>query len=136
MLSLVGLIVAADSFRLAAAAYFHLSVVDTHAISCLDSHGPIPQSHLARLMGLTSAAITGVVDRLEQTGTVRRVTDPTDRRRNRLELTEHARDILSESRIGLARAFDPLDPATIDVLTQALPALAAEITHESDRLGS
>jgi DNA-binding MarR family transcriptional regulator len=43
---------------------------------------------LARLWQVTPAVITGIVDRLERRGLVRREPDPTDRRRLRLALTE------------------------------------------------
>ncbi len=41
----------------------------------------ISASRLAELSGLTSGAITGVLDRLERAGLLRREADPTDRRR-------------------------------------------------------
>lgn len=43
---------------------------------------------LARLWQVTPAVITGIVDRLERRGLVRREIDPRDRRRLRLALTE------------------------------------------------
>ena len=43
---------------------------------------------LARLWQVTPAVITGIVDRLERRGLVRREPDPADRRRLRLALTE------------------------------------------------
>jgi DNA-binding MarR family transcriptional regulator len=46
---------------------------------------------LAEATGLTTGAITGLVDRLEQANLVRRVPDPQDRRKVVLEPT-HARD--------------------------------------------
>ncbi len=43
--------------------------------------GPITAGRLAELTGLSTGAITGVVDRLERAGFVSRVPDPNDRRR-------------------------------------------------------
>jgi DNA-binding MarR family transcriptional regulator len=43
---------------------------------------------LARLWQVTPAVLTGIVDRLERRGLVRREVDPNDRRRQRLALTE------------------------------------------------
>ncbi|WNG40565.1 MarR family transcriptional regulator [Archangium minus] len=43
---------------------------------------------LARRMGVTPAVVTGLIDRLQQRGYVRRDADPNDRRRFRLSLTE------------------------------------------------
>jgi DNA-binding MarR family transcriptional regulator len=39
-------------------------------------------------MGVTPAVVTGLIDRLQQRGYVRREADPNDRRRFRLTLTE------------------------------------------------
>ena len=43
--------------------------------------GPITAGELARRTGLTTGAITGVVDRLERAGFARRARDPDDRRK-------------------------------------------------------
>lgn len=43
---------------------------------------------LARLWQVTPAVLTGIIDRLERRGLVRREVDPNDRRRQRLALTE------------------------------------------------
>jgi DNA-binding MarR family transcriptional regulator len=43
--------------------------------------GPLTAGRLAELTGLSTGAITGVVDRLERAGFVSRVPDPQDRRR-------------------------------------------------------
>lgn len=134
VLGFSALVVAADSYRRAAADYFGLNVVETHAISYLDAYGPMPQSRLARLMDLTGGAVTGLVDRLERLGTARRTADPTDRRRHRVELTEKTAEILVESRTGLARAFERFEPETLKVLVHALPTLAVGVTAEADAL--
>ena len=134
VLAFSALTVAGDSYRLAAAEYFGLNVVETHAISYLDAYGPMTQTRLARLMNLTGGAMTGLVDRLERSGTARRGADPDDRRRHRIELTERAVEMLAESRDGLVRAFDQFEPDTLHVLADALPLLAAGVTREADRL--
>lgn len=43
--------------------------------------GPISAGKLGELAGLTTGAITGIVDRLEKAGWAKRVMDPNDRRR-------------------------------------------------------
>src|SRR5262249_27352660 len=52
----------------------------------LDAGVPITAGQLASLTGLTTGAVTGIVDRLEGAGFVRRKRDPDDRRRVTLEL--------------------------------------------------
>ena len=51
---------------------------------------PITAGDLARASGLTTGAVTAVVDRLEKGGWVRRRADPADRRRVVVELTDKA----------------------------------------------
>jgi DNA-binding MarR family transcriptional regulator len=51
----------------------------------------ITAGQLAERSGLTTGAITGVIDRLEKAGFVRRTSDPTDRRRVVLELLHDPR---------------------------------------------
>ena len=65
---------------------FGLSESDVEALSVLLDSGAATAGRLAELMGLTSGAVTRVIDRLEQAGYVRRVPDPADRRRVIVEL--------------------------------------------------
>jgi DNA-binding MarR family transcriptional regulator len=51
----------------------------------LHSYGAMPAGRLAELTGLTTAAVTGIIDRLEKAGYVRRANDPRDRRRTIVE---------------------------------------------------
>jgi DNA-binding MarR family transcriptional regulator len=50
---------------------------------CLDliSRGAVTAGELGRFTGLTSGAVTGIIDRLVAAGYAQRVTDPNDRRR-------------------------------------------------------
>ena len=54
---------------------------DLGALCLLLLHGPAPAGRLAELTGLTTGAVTGVIDRLEKGGFVRRELDPADRRK-------------------------------------------------------
>ena len=54
---------------------------DFDCLDVLDWTGPITAGELARQVGITSGAVTGVIDRLERLGFVRRASDPRDRRR-------------------------------------------------------
>jgi DNA-binding MarR family transcriptional regulator len=60
---------------------FGLSESDIEALEVLIDSGAATAGRLSDLMGLTTGAVTRVIDRLEQAGYVRRVPDPTDRRR-------------------------------------------------------
>jgi DNA-binding MarR family transcriptional regulator len=65
---------------------FGLSESDVEALSVLLDTGAATAGRLSELMGLTSGAVTRVIDRLEQAGYVRRTPDPADRRRVIVEL--------------------------------------------------
>src|SRR3954468_24537646 len=56
-------------------------------VDLIDQAGGMTAGELAKAAGLTSGAVTAVVDRLERAGMAKRVSDPTDRRRVRIEVT-------------------------------------------------
>jgi len=58
-----------------------LNATDSRAFSILADTGPIPAGRLAELTGLSTGAVTTIIDRLEKAGYVRRESDPADRRR-------------------------------------------------------
>jgi DNA-binding MarR family transcriptional regulator len=76
---------------------FHQSVADVLGLyitdhKCLDlihHYGAMPAGRLADLTGLTTGAVTGIIDRLEKAGYVRRANDPKDRRRTIVEPTRN-----------------------------------------------
>jgi DNA-binding MarR family transcriptional regulator len=69
------------SFFRAAAARIGMTVTDMQVIDILDMTGPSTAGQLADLTGLTTGAITGMLNRLEEAGLVRRERDPNDGRR-------------------------------------------------------
>lgn len=97
--------------------------------------GPTPSGLLARQMKVTPAVVTGIADRLERGGYVRRDADATDRRRQFLALTErgHAAssDLLDALTSTLADRFDALPPKDLAVLSRGL-VLLEEIVAELD----
>ena len=58
-----------------------LHATDHKCADLLQMHGPMTAGKLAVMTGLTTGAITGVIDRLEKCGYVRRLEDSSDRRR-------------------------------------------------------
>ncbi|GAA1211040.1 MarR family winged helix-turn-helix transcriptional regulator [Pseudonocardia alaniniphila] len=58
-----------------------LSAADQRALALVTGEAPMTAGRLAQLTGLTPGAVTGLVDRLERAGHVRRSPDPADRRR-------------------------------------------------------
>ena len=58
-----------------------INATDLNCLNIVALAGPMTAGELARETGLTTASITGVLDRLEEGGFVRRERDPKDRRR-------------------------------------------------------
>jgi DNA-binding MarR family transcriptional regulator len=61
-----------------------------HLLDAARSGTPATPGWLGGKLGLNSASVTGLVDRLEHAGHVRRVRDPGDRRRVRLVVEDRA----------------------------------------------
>src|SRR5690242_4782542 len=91
------------SFFRAAAARIGMTDTDMQVIDSLDSAGPMTAGQLADLTGLTTGAITGMLNRLEEAGLVRRERDPNDGRRVIVQL-EKGKDEMRE----ISSTFDAL----------------------------
>src|SRR4029077_14856799 len=85
-----------------------LSESDIEALELLIDTGAATAGRLAQVMGLTTGAITRVIDRLEQAGYVHRIADPGDRLR---VIVEGVPDRLADvrpllDRVGTASATE------------------------------
>jgi hypothetical protein len=67
-------------FHQAVASHLGMSAAEWKCLGLLREHGSSSASELAELSGFTTGAITGIVDRLERAGYVRREPHPRDRR--------------------------------------------------------
>jgi DNA-binding MarR family transcriptional regulator len=76
-----------SAFDNLAAERLGLNRTDLHCVNIIENSGGLTAGELATEAGLTSGAVTGVIDRLERAGYARRVSDPGDRRRVKLEVT-------------------------------------------------
>lgn len=87
---------------------FGLTESDVEALEVLLDTGASTAGRLSEVMGLTTGAVTRVIDRLEQAGYVRRVADPTDRRRVIVEVvTEQAAAVESTlDRVSIKSAIE------------------------------
>jgi DNA-binding MarR family transcriptional regulator len=87
---------ATDAVDEAAAQSMGVNRTDAKCIDILDQHGRMSAGELAHQSGLTTGAVTAVIDRLERVGYVRRVADSADRRRVLVELTPRLRRMIEE----------------------------------------
>jgi DNA-binding MarR family transcriptional regulator len=74
-------------FHQAVADVLGLHITDHKSLDLIRHYGAMPAGRLAELTGLTTGAVTGTIDRLEEAGYVRRANDPKDRRRTIVEPT-------------------------------------------------
>ena len=96
----------------AAADRIGLNATDLNCLNILSFSGEMTAGDLARATGLTTASITGVADRLEEAGYVRRERDPRDRRRVVIRL------VLERALQDVAPVFLPLVLGWQGVVTQ------------------
>jgi DNA-binding MarR family transcriptional regulator len=76
-----------SAFDNLAAERLGLNRTDLHCINIIENSDGLTAGELAKEAGLTTGAVTGVIDRLERAGYARRVPDAADRRRVKLEVT-------------------------------------------------
>src|SRR5215216_6028946 len=76
-------------FHQAVADMLGLHITDHKCLDFIYRFGAMPAGRLAELTGLTTGAVTGIIDRLEEAGYVRRTNDPKDRRRTIVEPTKN-----------------------------------------------
>ncbi len=104
-----------------------VNLTDLHCLNIVENRGGVTAGALAAEAGLTSGAVTGVVDRLERAGYARRVRDATDRRRVQIEVTDHFyaradeiwRPVAAEWHAALRRRFTGDE---LDLITEFLDA--------------
>src|SRR5436309_2716928 len=71
----------------ASGADFDLSTIQCHVLHLIEPGRPLPMSRLAGTLSCDASNVTGLVDRLESRGLVRRQSSPEDRRVKVLQLT-------------------------------------------------
>ena len=76
-------------FHQAVAEVLGLHITDHKSLDLIHHFGSMPAGKLAELTGLTTGAVTGIIDRLEKTGYVTRTNDSKDRRRIIVEATRN-----------------------------------------------
>ena len=117
---------------------FGLSESDIEALEVLIDTGAATAGRLSELMGLSTGAVTRLIDRLEQSGYVRRVPDPADRRRVIVEVVPDkvAAVQATLSRIGQAGAVEigHYTEAQLALIDDFLSRMAAITREEATTL--
>jgi len=122
------------AFANAVAERIGINRTDYECLDLLDAHGgALTAGQIAELTGLTSGAVTGVVDRLERARLVKRASDPSDRRRVIVEMTHARADEFAEIFGPYAQGWQELasrySPEQLDLILSYV-AGAVELLQE------
>ena len=97
--------VASDKFDDVASEVLGINRTDHRVLDVIDRLGPITAGELANQAGLSPAAMTASIDRLEEAGIAHRVPDPSDRRRVLVEVRPSTRERAMKIYGPLEQAF-------------------------------
>jgi DNA-binding MarR family transcriptional regulator len=111
-----------------------LAATDVDVLRRLAAEGSMTVGRIGEVTGLTTGATTRLVDRLEQSGFVRRVADPADRRRVVVEAAGDRASAVAAAYAPAERAartaLEPLDDATLAAFASYLDAAA--VAYDTD----
>ena len=113
----------------ASAAEFDLSPIQCHVLHLIEPGRPLPMNHLADTLSCDASNVTGLIDRLESRGLVRREPSRQDRRVKVLQLTETGSRIRAQLLKRVAARSLPMSRLSADqqrALVKILEALVDE----------
>jgi DNA-binding MarR family transcriptional regulator len=93
-----------------------ISATEFESMDFISHHQPISAGHLAVRCGLTTGAITGIIDRLERANLVKRVKDPEDRRRVLLQPIEN-----KAKKKKVRELYQPMSRAFEEIMGECTP---------------
>jgi len=101
---------------------YNVSAPQLNCLIALSENGSLPPSQIARHIMVKSSTVTGVIDRLEQKGLVRRIRNSRDRRVITIELTDEGEKLAQH-------APPPIQQKIVD----GLKGLSPEQKEQIDR---
>ena len=115
-----------------------LSPTDLETLGFLEQEGPVTAGRLAQLSGLTTGAVTRLIDRLEAAKYVRRRDDPGDRRRvvvelNRARLKEFA-PFYDPMREDSVRILERYSEKELELIARVLAEMSDFGQRHADRI--
>jgi DNA-binding MarR family transcriptional regulator len=125
-------------FSQAVAAQLGIGPTDLDCLILLHDLGPATAGQLAEILGVTTGAVTGVIDRLVGAGYVLRDSDPADRRRVIVRPVDERMLRLDEVHAPLVallqRELEPVSDASLSVLLEFQERASAALEQETARL--
>jgi DNA-binding MarR family transcriptional regulator len=129
-------------FHQAVADELGLYITDHKCMDLIHRFGAMSAGRLGELTGLTTGAITGMIDRLEKAGYVRRANDPKDRRKTIVEpirnkkLEKQIETIFIPLHEGMHEFLSSYSESELSFLLDAITKLIEQTREESKRLRS
>lgn len=122
-----------SAFDALAAERLGVSPTDLRCLDIVQGRAGLTAGELASASGLTTGAVTGVIDRLERAGFVRRVPDDSDRRKVIVEVTDrHYQEadriwgpVMAEWQRLMTSRFTAAELATVTEFLNASTEIAA-----------
>jgi DNA-binding MarR family transcriptional regulator len=110
-----------------------------HVMQAEERGDPVTSGRLGEVLGVTSGAATGVIDRLERAGHVHRTRDATDRRRVIVRYSEAARAVAGQFFGPLGALSDRVmagyDDGELETVRRFLGEMAVAMTEHARAVG-
>ncbi len=117
-----------------------LNRTDWRCLDILGTRGPMAAGQLADAVRLTTGAVTGVLDRLESAGLVRRIRDTTDRRKVIVEVTDevHRRGapVYGPLIADAAQAHSVFDADELELITKFIRIERGLLERHTERVAT
>jgi len=108
-----------------------LSPIQCHVLHLIEPGRPLPMSRLAETLSCDASNVTGLVDRLESRGLVRRQPSPQDRRVKVLQLTPTGARLRAQLLRRMSGRSHPLSRLSLDQQRTLVKILEALVDEES-----
>lgn len=107
---------------------YNITVPQLVCLREISDNEPISLGKLTRSLHLNNSTVTGIIDRLEKRGLVRRVRQSRDRRQIHVEVTGEGRRFITQAPKPLQEHFieqiSRMDPLEVDKILWAIDTLA------------
>ena len=118
---------------------YGLTHASLNALAAIEAAGgPLPAGEISTRMHYTTGTMTGILDTLERKGYVRRIADPSDRRRVLVDITPRAQHLLNDVLPTVLQAgvhaLTAFDDTALRALLETLDAISKGIDAVPDDL--
>jgi MarR family transcriptional regulator, organic hydroperoxide resistance regulator len=114
---------------------FRVTVPQVITLREIYEHGPLSFTQLTEIVSLNNSTVTGIVDRLERRGWVRRERTSADRRRIDIAITKEGIDFLQTVpppiQQSLIEGLERMDQEEVDTILWSIDTLLA-LLHDDD----